>query len=189
MMRVAALASLLAIFACGPPAFVVHVTFQGEVDVARGAPVIYEGVQVGHVESIALRQDSPTRAAQIAVTLAIVDETVVLRTDDRFHLAELRGVPVVRVEPSPESSGPLAAGATVAGVPPLVTRMEASLGEVLDSIGAVMLQATDAALEALEEGDSSHAESHSSRAPTPTPAPSQDQAEPDAAGEDPATRR
>jgi hypothetical protein len=137
--------------ACGPPAFVVHVTFPGEVAVARGAPVIYEGVQVGHLEAVALRQDAPTQPAQIALTLSIVDPAVVLRAEDRFHLDELRGVPIVRVEPSPESSLPLVDGATVAGVPPLVTRMEASLGEAIDSIGAVVLEATEAALEALEE--------------------------------------
>ena len=173
MIRLAMLAGMLVIVSCGPPPFVVHVTFPGEVEVARGAPVIYEGVKVGHVESVALRQDVPTRPAQIALTLSIVDRALVLRADDRFHMATLRGVPIVRVEPSLESSEPLAPGATVAGVPPLVTRMEASLGEAIESIGAVVLEAAEAALEALEEAGG----------PIPVEPP---EAEPDADGEGPA---
>jgi hypothetical protein len=148
---VAMLCGLTLVVACGPPPFLVHVTFQGAVDVERGSPVIYQGVNVGHVDQIGLRQQQPSEAGFVAVTLAITDPGVVLREKDRFHQASHRGVEIIEVEPWPEASPPLLAGGTVAGVPPLVTRLEDSVGGAIKSIEAVVVEALEDALESLED--------------------------------------
>ena len=145
------LAGVVVLLGCGPPPFLVHVTYPGDVDVERGSPVIYQGVTVGEVQSIALRQEQPSEPALIDVTLAISEPSVVLRENDRFHLASLRGRDVVEVEPWPEASRPLRPGSTVAGVPPLVTRVEQSVGEAIESIGAVVVEALETARLALEQ--------------------------------------
>lgn len=149
--RLVVLGALVALLGCGPPPFLVHVTYPDEVDVERGSPVIYQGVQVGHVRAIALRQDEPREAAVIEVTLAVTEPSVVLREKDRFHLASHRGVAVVEVEPWPETSAPLSSGGTVAGVPMLVTRVEESVEAAVESIAAVVVEAVGAAREALEQ--------------------------------------
>ena len=145
-----ALGGLVALFACGPPPLLVHVTYPDEVDVERGSPVMYQGVEVGYVQTVALRQDAPSRAAVIEVTLAVTEPSVVLREKDRFHLASHRGITVVEVEPWPETSPPLSSGSTVAGVPMLVTRVEESIGTAIESIAEIVLEAVGAAREALE---------------------------------------
>ncbi len=149
--RLALWSGLVAALACGPPPFLVHVTYPDEVDVEHGSPVIYQGVKVGHVQGIALRQDEPRQAAVIEVTLAVTEPSVVLRERDRFHLASHQGVAVVEVEPWPETSPPLASGRTLAGVPTLVTRVEDSIGAAIESIAAVVVEAVGAAREALEQ--------------------------------------
>jgi ABC-type transporter Mla subunit MlaD len=142
-------------FACGPPPFVVHVTFQGEVDVLPGAPVVYEGVSVGEVGSVALRQDDPGERARVAVTLEIDSPNVVLREHDRFVVSSLRGVPVIQIAPSPTESKPLTPGAVVAGEPPVVTKLLETLGTAIESIGEVAVEAIE---EALEEYEETHAD-------------------------------
>ena len=71
---VAAMSGLVALVfcACGPPPFVVHVTYPGtypgDVDVERGSPVLYQGVQIGRVHSIAAVMDN--RAELVAGALS-----------------------------------------------------------------------------------------------------------------------
>ena len=158
-----AVIGLVPLLSCGPPPFLVHVTYRGtysstyagtdagEIDVEHGSPVLYQGVQVGHVQAIALRQDKPSEPAVVEVTLAITSPTVVLRERDRFHLASHRGVDVIEVEPWPERSPPLAPGGTIAGVPPLITRVEDSVGAAIESIESLVVEAVTEAREAFEE--------------------------------------
>lgn len=159
---------------CGPPPFVVNVTYPGEVDVEPGSPVIYQGIRIGRVEAVSLRQDAPEQPALVEVKLGIRDRHVVLRESDRFHQSTLRGVPVIEVEPAETPSEPLAAGATVAGVPPLLTRLEESLGTAAESLGALAEEAIERAIESLDEdtrarlGDALR-EIHPTPPPTPDP--------------------
>lgn len=142
--------ALALVAACGPPPFVVHVVYPGEVDVECGSPVIYEGVRIGEVGSVVLRQDDPGRRAQVEVTLEIDDPGVVLREQDRFQLSHLRGVAIVEVSPSPDESRPIAAGGRVAGVPPLVTQIESTLDAAIESITDLAAEAIERALEGIE---------------------------------------
>lgn len=153
------------VLACGPPPFVLHVTFQGEVDVVEGAPVVYEGVAIGEVADVALRQADPGRRALVAVTLEIDDPQVTLREHDRFHLGSLRGVPVVEIVPVATASVPLASGAVVAGEPPLVTQMYETLGAAIESIGDIAAEAIEEALGEIERQDG--------RTPGSSPKPAQ----------------
>ncbi len=93
--RLVVLGALVALLGCGPPPFLVHVTCPDEVDVERGSPVIYQGVQVGQVRAIALRQDEPREAAFIEVTLAVTEVSPSSRSSPgpRRHL---RSRPVAR---------------------------------------------------------------------------------------------
>jgi hypothetical protein len=157
MRAVAAMSGLVVLVfcACGPPPFVVRVTYPGtypgDVDVERGSPVLYQGVQIGRVHSIALRQEEPREAAVIEVTLEVNEPAVVLREDDRFHLATHRGLSVIEIEPWPERSPPLPAGSRVAGVPRLVTRVEDSVGAAIESIGELVVDAVQAARDEFEQ--------------------------------------
>jgi ABC-type transporter Mla subunit MlaD len=166
------LLACLAVVGCGPPPFVVHVTWAEKIELVRGSAVIYEGVKIGQVENVSLRQDDPQRAALIAVSLEITDRDVKLRSADRFHLASLRGVPIVEIEPSRESSSLLAPGATVAGVPPFVTRVEQQLGAAVESIGDLAIEAVEEALEALDKEVRDEAADH------PDPGPQLDPTSP-----------
>ena len=163
----ALLAALLFGVACGPPPFVVHVTFPGEIDVQEGAHVVYEGIVVGQVERIALRQEDPRRAALVELTLEIDDPAIQLRTADRFHLASRRGVTVVEIEPAVRSSPPLADGASVPGVPPVISRIEGEIERAIEGIGKATLDAIEEALggtvERLEEDEPAPEEAPSPR--------------------------
>jgi ABC-type transporter Mla subunit MlaD len=151
--------------ACGPAPVVVHVTFPGEVDVGPGSPVVYQGVAVGEVSGVALRQDDPSRRAQVAVTLEIDSADLVLREDDRITVGSLLGVPVIEILPAPEESRPLASGAVVAGEPPLVTKVYESLGAAVESIGEIAVEAIEEALEDIEQKASQVAPSPEAPAP------------------------
>jgi hypothetical protein len=129
---------------------VVHVVYPGKVEVEHGSPVIYEGVRIGEVESVVLRHADPTRRAQVEVTLEIDDPGIVLRDGDLFHLSHLRGAPIVEVSPTLDPSQPIASGARVAGVPPLVTRLEETLDAAIESIGNLAVEAIEKAFEDLE---------------------------------------
>ena len=60
--------------ACQPPAaFPVSVTFIGPVDVEVGAAVRYQGVAVGEVVGVSLRQPSPRQPALVELSLGIED--------------------------------------------------------------------------------------------------------------------
>jgi len=154
--------------ACGPPPFVVHVSFPGQVELESGAPVVYQGVAIGEVGDVSLRQDAPGRRALVTVTLEIDDPAVVLRKGDRFQLSSLRGVPVVVIAPAPQEAPPLASGAVVAGEPPLVTRMVDTLGEAIETIGQVAAEAIE---EAIEEIQAQEAEAPPDPAPPGPPGP------------------
>ncbi len=161
--------SVAGLQACGPPPFRVHVTWLDEVEIEAGAPVVYAGVRVGSVERVSLQQPDANRPARVAVTLAIQERGVTLRSKDRFHLGSLKGQPAVEIHPWPEPSQALADGATVVGVPPLLTRVEERLGEAIDSLGDAALDAVEKALEALEASEWSGARDDVAR-PDPTPA-------------------
>ena len=155
-------------FACGPPPFVVQVTWPGEVPLEEGAPVLYEGVPIGHVQDVALLQESADQPARISVTLAITDPKVALRQADRFHLASQDGRAIVEVQPALSPSPPLASGATVPGVPPLLTRMEQRIEEAIESIGDIALETIEHAIEALEDESFDETPDDAARAdPTP----------------------
>ena len=159
--------ALLALLACGPPDFVLHVTYPGRVDLEEGARVLYQGIAVGHVESISLRQASPEEPALVQVTLSISNTEVTLREADRIHVSStgVLGDRIVQISPATEPSKPLESSAVVAGVPPLVTRVEQSLGSTLDALGEM---ASEKVEELLEEFAESLRESDSS-GPAPVP--------------------
>ena len=121
--------------------------YPGEVEVTRGSPVVYEGVQIGEVASVVLRHADPTQRARIDVTLEIDEPAVVLRDGDLFHLSHLRGVPIVEVSPTSNESQPITSGARVVGVPPLVTQIEETLNAALQSIGDLAVEAIERAFD------------------------------------------
>ena len=154
--RVRSIAALLAVglAACAAePPFQLTVTFVGEVELEVGAEVRYQGVPVGEVDGIALRQSEPNRPAKVEIALSIDDPAVTLRASDVFEVASdgLIGENFVRVTPGPEPSRPLEPGETVAGLPPFVTRVKESMAEALDSLGTLAQDQSDALLEALAE--------------------------------------
>lgn len=136
---------------CAEPAFRMSVTFVGPLDVEPGADVRYQGVRVGTVERVSLQQPAPDRPARVQLSLVIEDASITLRESDLFEAVTdgLLGADYVRVTPSPGSSPPLAPGATVAGLPPFVTRVRDSTTQALDTLGDLARQKSEAVLEAL----------------------------------------
>ena len=116
----------------------VNVRFVGPVRVEEGTPVVYQGVPIGEVENLSLKQSTPRSPAEVTLTLGIENDEIVLREGDRFEIAAegLMRNTVVRVTPGLGESEPLADGAFVDGVPPLATRVNDSLSEAFDSLGA-----------------------------------------------------
>jgi ABC-type transporter Mla subunit MlaD len=148
-------ALLLALFlGCGAPDFVVFVTFPGPVEVERGANVVYQGVVVGEVDAVSLVQRTPDEPAQVRVTVSISDPHVTLREGDRFQISSesMLGSHVLEIVPSEARSTPLRSGATVAGVPPVVTRMEETVESFVDSLSELADRALREALETLDRG-------------------------------------
>ena len=145
----ATLVGLLCFVACGEPDFVVHVVFPGSVGIEEDAPVLYQGLVIGRVETISLRQESPERPARIQLTLAISDPRVTLREQDAFHLTSdiSLGERSLRIVPSPEPSPPLESGATVAGVPPLVTRVGESVDAAVEALTELAAETAQQVLE------------------------------------------
>ncbi len=138
--------------ACQPPtAFPLAVTFVGPVDLEVGAEVRYQGVQVGEVVEVSLRQPSPREPARVELSLLIEDPNVTLREADVFEIVSggLLGDSYVRVTAAAEASQPLAPGATVAGLSPFVTRVRESTLDVLDALTDLAVQKRDALLDAL----------------------------------------
>ena len=137
---------------CQPStAFPVAVTFVGPVDLEVGAEVRYQGVQVGEVVEVSLRQPSPREPARVELSLLIEDPNVTLREADVFEIVSggLLGDSYVRVTAAAEASQPLAPGATVAGLSPFVTRVRESTLDVLDALTDLAVQKRDALLDAL----------------------------------------
>jgi ABC-type transporter Mla subunit MlaD len=165
------LTGLLCFVACGEPAFIVHVTFPGSVGIEEDAPVLYQGLVIGKVEAVSLHQESPERPAQIRLTLAISDPRVTPREQDAFHVVSDNplGNRSVRIVPSPAPSPPLASGATVAGVPPLVTRV----GESVDAaVEALTKLAAETAQQVLDDISKSLEEQQRQEPGAPEAAPS-----------------
>jgi len=166
----AMLVGLLCCVACGEPDFVVHVVFPGSVEIEEDAPVRYQGVVIGKVEAISLHQESPDQPAQIRLTLAISEPGVTLREQDAFHVTSdrLLGESELRIVPAAEPSPPLEPGATVAGVPPLVTRV----GESLDAaVQALTDLAAETAQQVLDDISKSLEERHDGERDAPEAQP------------------
>ena len=137
---------------CQPPAaFPVAVTFVGPVDLEVGAGVRYQGVRVGEVVEVSLRQPSPTEPALVELSLSIEDPGVTLREADVFEIVSdgLLGENYVRVTAAADTSQPLPPGATVVGLPPFVTRVRESMSNALASLADLAWQKSDAMLDAL----------------------------------------
>jgi ABC-type transporter Mla subunit MlaD len=171
----AALLGLLGCVGCGEPDFVVHVIFPGNVGIEEGAPVLYQGLVIGKVEAISLHQDSPESPAQIRLTLAISDPDVTLREQDAFHVTSgiALAKPSLRIVPSPEPSPPLESGATVAGVPPLVTRVGESVDTAIEALTELAAETAQQVLEEISKSLEEHRREAPSppRAEPPRPAP------------------
>lgn len=162
-------ATAIAVAGCGPPPFLVHVKWLQEVSVREGDAVIYEGLPVGHVEQVKLRQEHPDQAAVVTVSLAITDADIKLRAGDRFHQDTLGGVPVVEVQPALRPSPPLPDGATVEGVSPTMTRIEEEIDDAIEALGNAAIEAIEEAIDSLEvEADEDGADD--AARPDPTPA-------------------
>ncbi len=153
--RLSGFALLLALFlGCGAPDFVLFVTFPGPVEVERGANVVYQGVVVGEVDAVSLLQRTPDEPAQVRLTVSISEPNVTLREGDRFQVSSesMLGGNVLEIVPSEASSTPLRSGATVAGVPPMVTRMEKTVESFVESLSELADRALQEALETLDQG-------------------------------------
>ncbi len=175
----ATLAGLLCCVACGEPDFVVHVVFPGSVGIEEDAPVLYQGLVIGKLEAIALHQESPEQPAKIRLTLAISDPRVTLREQDAFHVTSdsLPGKRALRIVPSPEPSPPLESGATVAGVPPLVTRVGESVDAAVEALTELAAETAQQVLDdiskSLEERSREEPSAPRAEAPQPSPEPAQ----------------
>jgi ABC-type transporter Mla subunit MlaD len=175
----ATLAGLLCLVACGEPDFVVHVVFPGSVGIEEEAPVLYQGLVIGKVEAISLRQEAPERPARIQLTLAISDPRVTLREQDAFHVTSdiSRGKRSLRIVPSPQPSPPLEPGATVAGVPPLVTRVGESVDAAVEALTALAAETAQEVLDdiskSLEERHREERSAPEAEPPAPAPEPAQ----------------
>ena len=173
------LAALLCCVACGEPDFVVHVVFPGSVGIEEEAPVLYQGVVIGKVETISLRQESPERPARIQLTLAISDPRVTLRQQDAFHVTSgiSLGKRSLRIVPAPEPSPPLESGATVAGVPPLVTQVGESVDAAVEALTELAAETAQQVLDdisrSLEERAHDERSAPKTGLPRPTPEPVQ----------------
>ena len=143
--------ALACVVACGGADFVVHVTFEEEVEIERGAAVTYQGVPIGEVSGVSVTQAAPNQPGYVTLTLAIDADGVTLRENDLFEYVEagLMGEASVEITPSPEVAEPLVSGSTVRGVPPLVTRIGESIEELVEDLGAVATEKTREALDAL----------------------------------------
>jgi ABC-type transporter Mla subunit MlaD len=177
----ATLVGLLCFVACGEPDFIVHVVFPGGVGIEEDAPVLYQGLLIGKVETISLHQESPERPARIQLTLAISEPRVTLRKQDAFHVTSNNplGKRSLRIVPSPEPSPPLASGATVAGVPPLVTRVGESVDAAVEALTELAAETAQQVLDDISKSlEGSGAEERGAPQtgpprPTPKPKPAQ----------------
>jgi ABC-type transporter Mla subunit MlaD len=173
----ATLVGLLCLVACGEPEFVIHVVFPGSVRIEEDAAVLYQGLAIGRVETISLRQESPERPAEIRLTLAISNPGVTLREQDAFHVTSdsSLGETVLRIVPAPEPSPPLESGATVAGVPPLVTRVgesvEAAVEALTELAAETAQQVLDDISKSLEESGREEPRAPPAELPPPAPEP------------------
>jgi ABC-type transporter Mla subunit MlaD len=130
---------------------VVYVAFAGPVEVQTCADVRYQGVSIGDVRSISLRQSHSDQPAQVVLELGIVDQGVTIREADSFTIESegLFGDFYVAITASPERSPPLAFGATVAGTPPVFTRLTESATSALEWFNNLTEDGKEAFLEAL----------------------------------------
>jgi len=149
--RVLGAAGLAALTSCGPPPLTFTVTFPGEATLEAGAVIRYQGVDVGEVSEVGLGQADPERPAQVEVVCKIEDPEITIRRDDLFEIASdgLLGEDYLRITPIPEASPAIEPGSTVAGVPPLVTRVRESAEETLDSLESFAKEKAGSWLEAL----------------------------------------
>jgi ABC-type transporter Mla subunit MlaD len=140
---------------CGPPPFTFTVTFPGEASLEPGAVIRYQGVDVGEVTAVALRQSDPERAARVEVICAIEAPEITIRRDDLIEIASdgLLGEDYLRITPIPESSPAIEPGSVVAGIPPFVTRVRESAEATLDSLESFAKEQAGSLLDALS-GDS-----------------------------------
>jgi ABC-type transporter Mla subunit MlaD len=170
----AALVGLLCFVACGEPDFIVHVVFPGSVGIEKEAPVLYQGLVIGRVEGISLHQESPERPARIQLTVAISDPRVTLRQQDAFHVSSdiSLGARSLRIVPSPESSPPLESGATVAGVPPLVTRVGESVDAAVEALTELAAETAQQVLDDISKSLEESGREERSAPPTEPPRPS-----------------
>lgn len=154
------IAALLATGCQPSAAFPVTVTFVGPVELEVGADVRYQGVRVGEVEKVSLRQPSPREPARVELALLIEDPKITLREADVFEIVSdgLLGDSYVRVTAAAETSEPLSPGATVAGRSPFVSRVLESTSNALDALADLAKQSRDAMLDALARAAEAEAE-------------------------------
>jgi len=168
----ATLMGLLCFVACGEPDFVVHVVFPGSVGIEEDAPVLYQGLVIGKVETISLHQESPEQPARIRLTLAISDPRVTLREQDAFHATSnvALGKRSVRILPAPAPSPPLESGATVAGVPPLVTQVGESVDAAVEALTELAAETAQQVLDDISKSlEERHREERSAPEAEPPP--------------------
>jgi ABC-type transporter Mla subunit MlaD len=136
--------------ACGPATPDVRVSWGEPVEIEVGAAVRYRGVPIGEVVSVALLQSEATSPAQVELGLRIDDASVTLRADDVFEISSdgLLGDRYVAITPAPGPSEPLPRGARVVGTPALATRMRESADAVMQSLGEMAREKTDALIDA-----------------------------------------
>ena len=135
------------------PPFELAVTFVGPLEIEAGAGVRYQGVIVGKVAAVSLRQPAPEQPALVELSLSIHDRSITLREADLFEVVSdgLLGENYVRVTAGRESSEPLASGSTVGGRAPFLTRVLESAEQTLGDLGELAREQRDEWLDALRE--------------------------------------
>lgn len=144
----------LLLFACvEEPPFELAVTFVGPLEIQAGAEVRYQGVTVGKVDAISLRQPEPQQPALVELSLSIHDRDITLREGDLFEVVSdgLLGDDYVRVTAARKPSAPLASGSTIGGRAPFLTRVLESADQALGSLGELAREQRDEWIDAVRE--------------------------------------
>lgn len=144
-------ASLLG--ACHREGFHLTVTFPDSPPLEVGSLVRYQGVPVGGITEVTLVQGSPDQPGQVELGVVIDESEIVLRQGDVFEVASdgVTGDSYLRIIPAEQTSPPLAAGARVAGRPPLADRVVETTEEALARLGVLARKQADLLVESLSE--------------------------------------
>ncbi len=107
--------------------------------VTESSPVRYAGVDVGHVEKIEIRQDTPDGSAKVEVTAYIDDPARTIERDSKamINTLGLLGEKYVEIEPGQKSSGYIQDGEYICGKDPML------MSDITDNLNQLAVSAGD----------------------------------------------